>query len=557
MRYFPLFLDLRGRTVVVVGGGTIAERKLDLVREAGPRLVVVAPDVTPRLAALAREGALEHRARTFEPADLDGARFVIAATDDRDVNRAVADAADARGLPANVVDDLELSTGILPAIVDRSPVVIAISTQGTTPALARLIRERVESLVDESFGRLAAFCERWRGGIKARVRDLAVRRRLYDWLLRGEVADLVRHGREDEAARVLDAALAQVGAGLGAGDPNVGGAPAAAHGSLPAGAAGPLDRGGSVTLVGAGPGDPGLLTLNALRALQSADVVLHDRLVSPEILRLARREAELIEVGKSGDRSKGHSVAQGRIHELLLLHARAGRRVVRLKGGDPFVFGRGGEELEALREAGIRYEVVPGITAALACGAYAGIPLTHREHSASLRIVTAHCRESVEATDWRGLAGARETLAVYMGVAMLGTLERELVRHGRSPATPVALVENGSRREQRVVVGTLGGVEALAARERVQSPALLVVGDVAALATRLHWFGAPPVVDAAARAVVHAEDVVRTVPAALSTAIPATAPAEMPDIAPAAVPVAARCVTTGVTLRTAERRPAA
>ena len=483
MRYFPLFLDLRGRTVVVVGGGTIAERKLDLVREAGPRLVVVAPVVTPRLAALAADGAIEHRARTFRAADLDGARFVIAATDDRDVNAAVAAAADARGLPANVVDDLELSTGILPAIVDRSPIVVAISTQGTTPALARLVRERIETLVDESVGRLAVFCAGWRGRIKTRVADLALRRRLYDWLLRGAVADLVRRGREDEASTLLEAAIDSVAAAATGGTAGV-----------EAGAPGPaFPTRGSVALVGAGPGDPGLLTLNALRALQSADVVLHDRLVSPEILTLARREAELVEVGKSGDRSKGHSVSQQRIHELMIEHARAGRRVVRLKGGDPFVFGRGGEELEALRDAGVDYAVVPGITAAVACGAYAGIPLTHREHSQSLRIVTAHCRESIDATDWRGLAGARETLAIYMGVAMLGTLQREVVRHGRSPRTPVALVENGSRANQRVVVGELGDVEALAARERIGSPALLVVGTVAAAATRLHWFGAAPI----------------------------------------------------------------
>jgi uroporphyrin-III C-methyltransferase/precorrin-2 dehydrogenase/sirohydrochlorin ferrochelatase len=484
MRYFPLFLDLRDRTVVVVGGGTIAERKLDLVREAGPRVVVVAPEITPRLAALAREGALEHRARAFIAEDLDGARFVIAATDDREVNRTVAAAADARGLPANVVDDLELSTGILPAIVDRSPIVIAISTQGTTPALARLIRERVETLVDESFGRLATFCEGWRARIKSRVPDLGVRRRLYDWLLRGRVADLVRHGRVDEASALLDAAISGAHASA-ATTPRAVDAPAV----VPR-----IPTHGSVALVGAGPGDPGLLTLNALRALQSADVVLHDRLVSAEILKLARREAELVEVGKSGDRSKGHSVSQHRIHELMLQYALAGKRVVRLKGGDPFVFGRGGEELEALREAGVPFEVVPGITAALACGAYAGIPLTHREHSQSLRIVTAHCRESIDATDWKGLADARETLAVYMGVAMLGTLQRELVRHGRAPSTPVALVENGSRANQRVVVGELGDVEALAARERVGSPALLIVGDVAAYATRLNWFGGAPVV---------------------------------------------------------------
>jgi uroporphyrin-III C-methyltransferase/precorrin-2 dehydrogenase/sirohydrochlorin ferrochelatase len=246
---------------------------------------------------------------------------------------------------------------------------------------------------------------------------------------------------------------------------------------------------GSVVLVGAGPGDPGLLTLNALRALQSADVVLHDRLVSPAILRLVRREAEVIEVGKSGG---GHSVSQARIHELLIAHAGRGRRVVRLKAGDPFVFGRGGEELECLKAAGIPFEAVPGITAALACAAYAGIPLTHRDHSGSLRFVTAHCRESLEDTDWRGLAHARETLAIYMGVSLLATLRAELIRHGRDAATPVALVENGSRPEQRVIVGTLAEVDQLAAEHAVVSPALLIIGGVAALAEELHWFGAPP-----------------------------------------------------------------
>ncbi len=248
-------------------------------------------------------------------------------------------------------------------------------------------------------------------------------------------------------------------------------------------------RPGSVTIVGAGPGDPGLVTLAALRALQSADVVLHDRLVTREVLALARREAELVEVGKSGG---GHSVAQARIHELMVEHARQGRRVVRLKGGDPMIFGRGGEELEHLRQAGVDFAVIPGVTAALACAAYAGIPLTHREHSASVRFVTAHCRESIDATDWGALAAGRETLAVYMGVATLPQLRRELLRHGRSADTPVAFVENGSRPEQRVLLGTLGEAEHLAATHRLSSPALLIVGEVAALARQLHWFGAAP-----------------------------------------------------------------
>ncbi|HXQ64832.1 MAG TPA: siroheme synthase CysG [Steroidobacteraceae bacterium] len=461
MRYFPLFLDLRERLVVIVGGGPVAERKLELVRRSGARLRLVAPALCERLARALRAGRFEHCARGFIATDLDGARLAIAAADDPSINRAVAAAAEARGIYVNVVDDPALCSAILPAIVDRSPLVVAISTLGTAPALARLVRERVESALDESIGSLARFCAVWRARIKAGVKDLGARRRFYDWLLRGPVSDLVRHAREADAGRLVATALA---AGVPPGP-------------------------GSVALVGAGPGDPGLLTLRGLRALQSADVVLHDRLVSPEVLGLARREAELIAVGKGGGT---HGVAQAHIHELMVEHARRGRRVVRLKGGDPFVFGRGGEELEHLVRHGIRFEVVPGITAALACAAYAGIPLTHRDHSGSIRFVTAHCRESLEATDWHGLARGRETLAVYMGVAMLGTLRRELVRHGRAASTPVAFVENGSRPEQRVVLGTLEEVEALARAYELRSPALLIVGEVAALGAVLHWFGTPP-----------------------------------------------------------------
>ncbi len=462
MRHFPLFLDLRDRQVVVVGGGPIAARKIALVEQSGARIRIVAPSLTDTLAAARDAGRLEHLARDFLPEDVVGARLVIAATADRVVNRAVAAAAEQHGIIVNVVDDLELSSGILPAIIDRSPIIVAVSTGGTAPALARRVRARLESVVDESLGRIAAFTASWRGRIRVAIPDLSTRRRFYDWLLDGPVAALVRQARPQAAAQALAAELAQHGA------------------RTPT---------GSVALVGAGPGDPGLLTLHALRALQDADVVLHDRLVSREVLALARREADCIEVGKSG---QGHSVAQGQINALMVEHARAGRRVVRLKGGDPFVFGRGGEELEYLKAHGVRFEVVPGITAALACAAYAGIPLTHREHAGSVRLVTAHCRDSLDQTDWRGLAGGRETLAVYMGVAMLPLLRAQLLRHGRSPTTPVAFIENGSRPEQRVLLGTLAEVESLAAREQVRSPALLIVGEVAALALELHWFGAPP-----------------------------------------------------------------
>ncbi len=460
-------MDLRDRRVVVIGGGPVAERKIDLLLRSGARIHIVAPALTDALKIRLAAGEITHGRRDFKPEDLDGARFAIAATDVPQVNRAVAFAADARNIPVNVVDDAGLSSAILPAIVDRSPLIIAIGTEGSAPVLARHVRALIESVVDESLGRLAALLARWRVRIKQRVPGTDARRRLYERVIAGPVADRVRQAREAHAEVLLGQLLTQ-------GDP---------------------ERAGLVQIVGAGPGDPGLLTLNALRALQGAEVVLYDRLVSSEVLGLARREALMIDVGKSAG---GHSVQQARIHELLREHASRGRRVVRLKGGDPFVFGRGGEEIEFLRANGIAYEVLPGITAAIACAAYAGIPLTHRDHAASLRVVTAHCHSAIDAVDWRTLAEQRETLAIYMAVNSVDRVQREMLRHGQSPDTPIAFVENGSLPDQRVILGTLGAAAALGAAHQIKSPALLIVGAVAALGARLHWYGAVPVKSAEA-----------------------------------------------------------
>ncbi|MEY2921096.1 MAG: hypothetical protein RL261_2401 [Pseudomonadota bacterium] len=467
MRYFPLFADLHGRRVLVVGGGAVAERKVRLLLDAGARVRLVAPEVT---AWLGEHPAVEVHRVAFVPEYFDGAVLAIAATDDSEVNAAVAAAGRERNVLVNVVDVSELSSFIVPAIVDRSPLVIAISTGGVAPVLARLVRERLESLIDGSFGQLAGLLQRWRGRIKAGLPDVNSRRRFYEVVVRGQVAALVRSNDEAGAERELERTLQ--------------------HADAP--------RRGSVVLVGAGPGDAGLLTLNALRALQEADVILHDRLVSDEVMNLARRDADRICVGKMAG---GHSVSQGRINELLLEQARLGRRVVRLKGGDPFIFGRGGEELEFLERHGIPFEVVPGITAAIACGAYAGIPLTHREHAQSVRFVTAHSGESLDGLDWATLARERQTLALYMGVAGLGTIRDQLMQHGRAPSTPVAIVENGSRSNQRVVLATLAEIEDAGRAAAVKSPALVIVGEVAALAGRLHWFGAAPVSWQALRAV--------------------------------------------------------
>lgn len=472
-RLFPIFARLEGRRVVVVGGGAVAARKVAAVRESGGVVTVVAPQIGDDLRSLVDRGDIRWVDNPFEDSHLDGAWLVIAATSDARVNRHVADAAQSRRVWANVVDDAELSLFHVPAVVDRSPVLVAISSGGQAPMLSRLLREQLETLLEPHLGALARLV----GGLRQRIRvalpDPVARRRYFDVLLRGTPSRLLRRGQhalaQAEAERLLE--------------------------RMPAA---PV---GSVVLVGAGAGDAGLLTLRGLRALNEADVILHDRLVSPDVLAMARRDALFVEVGKQAGH---HHASQEHIHGLMLEHARAGRRVVRLKGGDPFVFGRGGEELQFLRAHGVPYEVVPGVTAALACAAHAGIPLTHRGLAQSVRLLTAHCQGDQDRTDWASLAGERQTLAIYMGVAEAARLQAELIAHGRSPETPVAWIENGGRPGQRVIVGTLGQVAERGEAWRVRSPALLVVGEVAALARELWWYGEPPVGEASGPHVIHA-----------------------------------------------------
>jgi len=459
---FPLFADLQGRRVLVVGGGAVAERKTDALLRTGARPRVVAPTLTASLTAWHAAGRIDWLEGVFEPAHVDDAWLVVAATGDRTVNRAIATAAEARRVLANVVDDAALSSFQVPAIVERGALQVAISSGGGAPMLARHLRRQLETLLDDSWASLAELFTRQRQRIRQRFPRPAERRRFFEKILAGPLPRLFRQQLHGQAEQQFLAALDD---------------------------ASPSSRTGNVAVVGAGPGDAGLLTLNALRAMNEADVVLHDRLVSEDVLRLGRRDATYIEVGKS---ATGHSTRQEDIHALMLEHARAGRRVVRLKGGDPFVFGRGGEELEFLRAHGIPYEVVPGITAAIACAAYAGVPLTHRDHAQAVRLVTAHCKDSLDTLDWAALAQERQTLAVYMGVAGLEGLRERLLAHGRAPTTPFAIVENGSRREQRVLNGTLADLPETARSHQVRSPALLILGEVAALAGTLHWFGQPP-----------------------------------------------------------------
>lgn len=460
--------------MLVVGGGAVAERKTEALQRCGALVRVGAPNLTPALRRRAEEGSLQWLPGPFDAQWLaTDIWLVIAATDDPAVNRQVAEAARAQRLFVNVVDDAVLSGFHVPAVVERGPLQIAISSGGGAPMVARHVRRRIETLFDDAWGQLASLVSRKREVIRERLPDLGARRRFFDRVIEGPVLDLLRRRQTVDAQCQLLQDLA---------------------GESPA----PT---GSVILVGAGSGDPGLLTLNALRALNQADVILHDRLVSPEVLQLARRDADFIEVGKS---AQGHSTAQEHIHALMLEHARAGKRVVRLKGGDAFVFGRGGEELQFLRANAIAYEVVPGITAALACAAYAGIPLTHREHAQQLRLVTAHCKDSLDTLDWAALAQPRQTLVFYMGVAALAQIRARLLDAGLSASTPFALIENGSRPGQRVVSGQLQHLPEAAAQHQVRSPALLVLGEVAALADALHWFGDAP---------LHAHPTVSSLPA--------------------------------------------
>ena len=470
MNYFPVFFDLSGQRVLVVGGGEVALRKISMLERTGASITVVAPEVAPELMALAAAGKLKLALREFIPEDLDAARLVIVATSHRAVNRWIAKLSESRNIPVNVVDDAQASRFIVPAIVDRDPVLVAISTGGTSPVLARRLRERLEALIPARIGELASWLKALRSASRRKLRDTDERRRFFEAIVDGPAARRFIDGDSKGAARIAQQLLATTST-----------APRAA---------------GDVTLVGAGPGDPELLTLKAVRALQDADVILHDRLVSSEVLDLARRDAARICVGKAAG-SIGSS--QEDINALLIELANQGKRVVRLKGGDPFVFGRGGEELQALAKAGINFSVVPGITAALGAAAYAGIPLTHRDFAHSVTFVTGHAQGQGEAPgpgpDWRALAMPGATAVFYMGLARLDHIVQKLLEHGAPATRPAAIIAQGTTANQRVITATLATIRGVSSAASLESPALLVVGDVVALHSTLAWFGTATGVD--------------------------------------------------------------
>jgi uroporphyrin-III C-methyltransferase/precorrin-2 dehydrogenase/sirohydrochlorin ferrochelatase len=454
MQSFPIFLALQDRAVLVVGGGEAAARKVELLLAAGARVTLIADTVEGEIAQMIAEARISWGGRAFDATDLSDMALAVVAAHDEALQVRVSDAARRRCLPVNVVDRPRLSSFIMPAIVDRAPVTIAISTGGAAPALARRLRAEIERAMPAAVGRLARFAEIFREQVRRTLERPRDRRYFWDRVFAGRVGELALAGDEiaarRELIRLLDAARSES-------------APAV----------------GVVHLVGAGPGDPDLLTLKAHRLLQRADVVVYDRLVSPEVLAMARRDAERLYVGK---RRTEHGMSQNEINQRLVSLARAGNSVVRLKGGDPLVFGRGGEEIEALVRAGVTVEVVPGVTAALGCAASAGIPLTHRDHAQACIFVTGQLRDGTVALDWPMLARPRQTVVIYMGAETLPIIAARLIEHGLAGSTPVALIENGTTARERRVVGTLATIERQAMHAQLNGPTLCMVGEVIGLA---------------------------------------------------------------------------
>ncbi|MFV8817252.1 siroheme synthase CysG [Haliea sp. E17] len=458
MRYLPVCLSLQDAPVTLVGAGIVATRKARLLCRAGAQLTVIAPEATGELQQLLAQHGGKWQQRAYASGDLAGSTLVVAATPDSAVNAQVSRDAGGLNLPVNVVDSPELCSFIFPSIVDRDPLLIAISSSGQSPVLARLLRRKIESLVPAAYGRLAQFAGRFRDRVKTALPEDTPRRLFWEQAMEGTIGEQVMAGREQRAQELLEQRLAETD-GLYTGE---------------------------VYLVGAGPGDPDLMTFKAVRLLQSADVVLYDALVSAPILEMARRDAKMIYVGK---RRADHAVPQEQINQLLLDLALEGKRVVRLKGGDPFIFGRGGEEIELLAQHRVPFQVVPGITAASGAACYAGIPLTHRDHAQSVRFVTGHLKDGSSNLDWDSFRSTTETLVFYMGLVGLPQICAQLTAHGRSGDTPVAVVERATLDEQRVLTGTLATIGGVVEREQPKAPTLIIVGSVVQLHQSLAWFG--------------------------------------------------------------------
>ena len=459
MDFLPVFLDLKNRPCIVIGGGEIAARKVALLMHAGALVTVVTLETGPAIKRLAEDKLITLHEARFSPGDLEGFALAVAATDDAQINQDVSAKAHELNIPVNVVDQPELCSFIMPSVIDRSPVQIAVSTGGASPVLARLLRARLESMIPASYGRLAQLVAEFREQVKQRFTRSEDRRIFWENILQGSIAEMLFAGQEPKARIKLQEAI-------------------------DSGSSQPLAH-GEVYLVGAGPGDPDLLTFRALRLMQQADVVLYDRLVADAIVELTRRDAERIYVGKERD---SHAVPQEKINSMLVSLAKEGRRVLRLKGGDPFIFGRGGEEIDMLAQENIPFQVVPGVTAASGCACYSGIPLTHRDHAQSCVFVTGHLRDGTLNLNWDALVQPAQTIVFYMGLKGIDCLCRELVNHGMAPDTPAALIEQGTTLKQRVIIGDLSDLADKVGREDVHAPTLIIVGSVVSLHDKLAWF---------------------------------------------------------------------
>lgn len=458
MDYFPLFFQLNDQHCLIVGGGAVAARKANLLARAGARVNVAAPEISAGLVTIVESSGGKLYRRPYAADLLGDCVLVVAATDDEAVNQQVSTDAKQHKILVNVVDNPSLCNVILPAIIDRSPLMIAISSGGASPVLARLLRAKIESMIPASFGRLALLTAKFRDRVKSLIVDINHRRDFWEAVVEGPIAEMVLAGNEAGAETLLEQQLHQ---------------------------ADPAIVRGEVYLIGAGPGDPDLLTFKALRLMQKADVVLYDRLVAPDIVDLCRRDAERIYVGKA---RSNHAVPQGDINKLLVNLAKQGKRVARLKGGDPFIFGRGGEEIEQLAEQKIPFQVVPGITAASGCAAYAGIPLTHRDFAQSVRFITGHLQDGSINLPWDEFVYEKQTLVFYMGLIGLPVICEQLIAHGRSADTPIALVQQGTTPQQKVITGTLSTIVEYVLLEKIKAPTLLIIGDTVTLQGRLNWF---------------------------------------------------------------------
>lgn len=456
MDIFPISLKLQQQRCLIVGGGHIAYRKAGLLQKAGAIIDVVAPDIDAALLELVQQSQGHYEAAAFNTEiPLRQYRLVIAATDDAAINRQVFEACEAENVLVNSVDDPPHCRFMVPAIVDRSPLLIAVATNGASPVLSRQIRTQLETSIPHGMGKLASFSGQWRAAVKAKIQNPDERRIFWENLYASPLKEQVFNDNLQEANRLIEQALQEW--------------------TTPK---------GEVYLIGAGPGDPELLTLKALRLMQQADVVIYDRLVSDPIMELCRRDAEKIYVGKA---RSNHAVPQEGINALLVKYAQEGKRVCRLKGGDPFIFGRGGEEIEELFAAGVAFQVVPGITAASGCSAYAGIPLTHRNYAQSVRFLTGHLKEGSPELPWSELVYENQTLVLYMGLVGLEKICQKLIAHGQRPDMPVALVSKGTTPEQKVVVGTLADIASKVTEHQIQAPTLTIIGEVVKLREQLQW----------------------------------------------------------------------